>query len=267
MVKDLLWIDDDEPTLERISRLVESPNWNSVVLSDHASGLEDLKRAKYDLVIMDIRMPEGKGQSTLEDSLKKFREHTDAKLIVLSGMAPRPEAPHPYADVLVRKPVDSSRLKDILGEGLIRESRTRQRSTCFISYSHKDEDFAKRLYSDLEENGVSCWYAPEDLKIGEKTRRAIHQAISERDKLLLILSEHSARSEWVADEVEKALELERKEDRLILFPLRLDDAVMGIDADWPASIRNTRHIGSFVNWEDPESYIESLQRLLRDLCE
>jgi uncharacterized protein YjbI with pentapeptide repeats len=33
--------------------------------------------------------------------------------------------------------------------------------SCFISYSSKDQDFAERLYDDLQNKGVRCWYAPE----------------------------------------------------------------------------------------------------------
>lgn len=36
--------------------------------------------------------------------------------------------------------------------------------SCFISYSSKDESFAKRLYADLQSHNVRCWFAPEDLK-------------------------------------------------------------------------------------------------------
>src|SRR5260221_321628 len=39
--------------------------------------------------------------------------------------------------------------------------------TCFISYSSKDHQFAERLYADLQNNGVRCWFAPEDLKTGD----------------------------------------------------------------------------------------------------
>lgn len=40
--------------------------------------------------------------------------------------------------------------------------------SCFISYSSKDEEFARRLYADLQSNNVRCWFAPEDLDIGDK---------------------------------------------------------------------------------------------------
>src|SRR6266702_1122008 len=97
--------------------------------------------------------------------------------------------------------------------------------TCFISYSSKDEAFAKRLYADLQSNNVRCWFAPEDLKWGEKIRTGIDEAIHMHDKLLLILSKHSVASGWVEHEVKSALAKERKEKRIVLFPIRLDKAI------------------------------------------
>jgi hypothetical protein len=54
--------------------------------------------------------------------------------------------------------------------------------SCFISYSAKDQVFADRLYADLQNNGVRCWFAPHDLSIGAKTWDAIDEAIRHRDK-------------------------------------------------------------------------------------
>lgn len=108
---------------------------------------------------------------------------------------------------------------------------------CFISYSHEDEMFVKRLYADLQNEGVRCWYAPEDLKIGDKTRRSIDEAIRVHDKLPLVLSEHSVESDWVEHEVETALLRENKEKNTVLFPVRLDDKVMDIDAGWASHVK------------------------------
>jgi uncharacterized protein YjbI with pentapeptide repeats len=66
--------------------------------------------------------------------------------------------------------------------------------SCFISYSSKDDAFARRLYADLQSNHVRCWFAPEDLKIGDKIRTGIDEAIRLHDKLLLILSKSSVAS-------------------------------------------------------------------------
>ena len=137
--------------------------------------------------------------------------------------------------------------------------------SCFISYSSKDDDLAQRLYADLQAKGVRCWFAPEDLKIGDRFRDTIDESIRVYDKLLLVLSEHSVGSDWVEKEVETAMEREREQKRTMLFPIRLDDAVMKIKTGWPADIRRQRHIGDFTKWKDHDAYQKAFDRLLRDL--
>ncbi|MEM7132062.1 MAG: toll/interleukin-1 receptor domain-containing protein [Chloroflexota bacterium] len=139
--------------------------------------------------------------------------------------------------------------------------------SCFISYSSLDEELAQRIYGDLQSNNVRCWYAPEDMKIGGKIRQSVDHAIRVHDKLLLILSENSVSSQWVASEVESALEQERRHDKTILFPIRLDDAFMDTDMAWAADIRRQRHIGDFTNWKDHDSYKKAFDRLLQGLKE
>jgi hypothetical protein len=137
--------------------------------------------------------------------------------------------------------------------------------SCFISYSSKDQRFADRIYAALQKKGVRCWFAPADLKIGDPFRQRIDESIRFHDKLLLILSQNSANSSWVQDEVEAAFEREQRENRLILAPIRIDDAVMNLDRAWVASIRRTRQIGDFSKWRHVASYQAAFQRLLRDL--
>ena len=72
------------------------------------------------------------------------------------------------------------------------------------------------------------------------------------------------RGSWV-EEVEAALEKERKQNKVVLFPIRLDDAVMETDQAWAASLRRARHIGDFRAWKDHDRYQTSFDRLLRDL--
>ena len=138
--------------------------------------------------------------------------------------------------------------------------------SCFISYSSKDDDFAKRLHVDLQAQKVRCWFAPEDLKIGDKFRTRIDEAVRVHDKLLLVLSKNSVNSAWVEKEVETAFEKEHRQGgKPVLFPIRLDDAVVQTDQAWAADIRRTRHIGDFTHWKDHDAYQQAFQRLLRDL--
>ena len=137
--------------------------------------------------------------------------------------------------------------------------------TCFISYSSRDQEFAERLYADLQSKGVRCWFAPEDMKTGYKIRQRIDKSIRLYNKLLLVLSEHSIASSWVEFEVEAALATEEEKHPLVLFPVRLDLAVMQSTTSWAAHLKRIRHITDFTGWEQHDNYQKALTRLLRDL--
>lgn len=137
--------------------------------------------------------------------------------------------------------------------------------SCFISYSSKDEVFAQQLHDRLQGQGVRCWIAAEDMKIGDQFRTQIEEAIRRHDKLLVILSKHSVESDWVEEEVETAFEQEHKRKRTVLFPIRIDDTVMGTEQAWAATIRRTRHIGDFRRWKNHDAYQRAFDRLMRDL--
>lgn len=137
--------------------------------------------------------------------------------------------------------------------------------SCFISYSSKDHDFAKRLHADLQQRGVRCWIAAEDMKIGDRIRPTIDEAIRVYDKLLLVLTESSIKSPWVESEVEAAFEKERKQGKRVLFPIQLDGAVTDAGEAWAAEIRRTRHIGDFRGWNSHDKYKVAFERLMRDL--
>lgn len=174
----------------------------------------------------------------------------------------------------VKLPQDGSALHFLRGAGVPDEWIDDYRAhmmhpilyhSCFISYSSKDDTLAHRLHADLQDHGVRCWFAPVDMKIGDKIRGRIDEAIHLQDKLLLLLSEHSIQSSWVEDEVEAALEKERRQQRLVLFPVRLDEQVMQTTQSWAAKLRRSRTIGDFTRWNDPKAYQQAFDRLLRDL--
>jgi TIR domain/Pentapeptide repeats (8 copies) len=106
--------------------------------------------------------------------------------------------------------------------------------SCFISHSGKDQAFAERLHADLQNKGVRCWFAPHDMPIGAKIIDALDEAIRLRDKVLLILSESAIASDWVEGEVTRALDEERTRKQVVLFPVRIDEAV------------NLRSLGAFA---------------------
>lgn len=72
----------------------------------------------------------------------------------------------------------------------------------FISYTRKDETFARQLATALSENGADIWIDIEDIPAGMKWHRAIADGLASCDLLLWILSPDSIESENVADEVD-----------------------------------------------------------------
>jgi hypothetical protein len=145
--------------------------------------------------------------------------------------------------------------------------------SCFISYSTKDEAFAQRVYADLQHKGVRCWFAPEDIRGGEKLYDQIDQAIRLHDKLLLVLSEHSIHSQWVMTEIRRARKAEARDKRRKFFPIRLVD--WETIQDWECFDADTGKdlaievreyfVPDFSHWKDHDTYQQAFDRLLRDL--
>ena len=86
-----------------------------------------------------------------------------------------------------------------------------------------------------------------------------------RDKVLLILSDGAIASDWVEGEVTRALDEERERNRSLLFPVRIDNAVLETKEAWARMLRGQRNIGDFTRWKDHDAYGMALERLLRDL--
>ena len=145
--------------------------------------------------------------------------------------------------------------------------------SCFISYTHKDEDFAKRLYSRMREENLRVWFAPEHIRAGEKLYEQIDHAIQLHDRLLVIVSENSMRSEWVMTEIRRAMKTERNEGRRKLFPIRLVsfEAIRNwdyFDADIGKDLWTELReyfIPDFSDWKNHDVFETEFAKLLRDL--
>jgi uncharacterized protein YjbI with pentapeptide repeats len=145
--------------------------------------------------------------------------------------------------------------------------------SCFISYSTRDEEFARRLYSRMRDEKLRVWFAPEEMKGGQKLYEQIERAIQLHDRLLLVLSESSMQSEWVITEIQRARETEVREGRRKLFPITIVEfdkvkAWRRFDADTGKDLaKEVREyfIPDFSNWKDHDAFEKAFERLLRDL--
>jgi hypothetical protein len=134
--------------------------------------------------------------------------------------------------------------------------------SCFISYSSKDELFAKALYYDLLRRDIRSWLFEEDAKWGETVWSEIDRSIKNHDKVIVICSVNSLQSAPVCREIERALQREDRERRSVLFPVRIDDYIFnGWEHPRKADVVS-KVIGDF---RDPSDYQRSLNRLVDNL--
>jgi len=145
--------------------------------------------------------------------------------------------------------------------------------SCFISYSTEDQEFADRLYADLQNKGVRCWFAPHDIRAGKKIHEQIDEAIRRYERLLLILSTDSMKSPWVKTEIRKARKREIEEKRRVLFPVSIvpitdirmwESFYADEGVDLAEEIREY-YIPDFSDWKNHDSYAKGLKKLLGGL--
>lgn len=144
--------------------------------------------------------------------------------------------------------------------------------SCFISYSHKDKDFAKKLIGHLRAGGIHCWLDEHELRPGEDIYNAVEHGIRMCDRVLLCCSRDSLASWWVRDEIDKAFEKERvsfregKRPVEILIPLNLDNYLFDGWDDGRATALRRRLAANFLGWrENAERFREETARLILTL--
>ena len=144
--------------------------------------------------------------------------------------------------------------------------------SCFISYSHKQKSFARRLHDQLQMRGIRCWLDEHEILPGDDLYDSIDRGIRLWDKVLLCCSRESLCSWWVNDEIDKALEKEQalQKERgakvLSLIPLDLDRFLFDEWQDGRAATLRKRQVADFVDWEhDNSKFEESFEKVVQAL--
>ena len=143
--------------------------------------------------------------------------------------------------------------------------------SCFISYSHADKSFARRLHDTLQGRGIRCWLDEHQLLPGDDIFDQVDRGIRLWDKVLLCCSEASLTSWWVDNEIntafdkEQELMKERGKRILGLIPLDLDGYLFKW-ASGKATQVKARFAPDFSGWEkDNEKFEREFERVVRAL--
>lgn len=145
--------------------------------------------------------------------------------------------------------------------------------SCFLSHSHIDKDFARLLYTKLQEHDIRCWLDEHQMLPGDDPHDRIQEGIRLWDKFILCCSQNSLTSWWVDSELNRAFEKEQTLTRergrkvLALIPLDLDGFLFS--GNWPsgkAEEVRSRMVGDFTNWSNDQAKFETeLERLIKAL--
>jgi hypothetical protein len=134
--------------------------------------------------------------------------------------------------------------------------------SCLISFALDTGELARRLYTDLQAEGIRCWFAPADIKSEGKLHTDTLRGL---DKLLLIFSKTSIPMSWTESEVRAVIEAEAQRRESMIIPICVDPAPKKASQGWLVALPQERLIRCFCNWNEPGTYRRAFKGLVQEL--
>lgn len=96
----------------------------------------------------------------------------------------------------------------------------------FISHSSKDKKAALHLAKVLNFCAIDVWLDDWELEVGQSLTDEISKAMDESRYIAILITENYNKTVWTKTEYKKALSREQKEQRTVMLPLIIGEAVI-----------------------------------------
>jgi len=106
----VLVVDDNQDITGLLSKFLQSKGFDNVVTNDPKEGLKRIKEEKYDVVLLDIFMPEISGIDIIQ-ALEREKILKDQKIVIFSAV---PFTTSQINDLLKKEGIQSCLKKPIL---------------------------------------------------------------------------------------------------------------------------------------------------------
>src|SRR5580704_11805844 len=127
-------------------------------------------------------------------------------------------------------------------------------SDVFVSYSRRDAEFVRRLADAISERGGrEVWLDTAGIADGEVFPEAIKRAIESSDAFLFVITPESVDSQYCENEVEYALQLQKR-----ILPILREPVP---DSELPAEIRDR----NWIPFTEDSGFEPSMARLVSAL--
>ena len=145
----ILVIDDDKDVCEMLMKNLTYEGYRVETSSTGGDGIKEIKRGKYDIVILDLRLPDIPGEEVLK-KIKEFDSHIS--VIILTAYPSVETAVHTMkndAIDYISKPFQITQLKRLLDKHLLKKATSKE-------YGIKDiEDVGRRLHTIRKKRHMS----------------------------------------------------------------------------------------------------------------
>jgi len=111
----ILGIDDNEDLLNLCETVLTSDGHEFTAINNGREGLQEIKDKKFDVVLLDLSMPEFSGMDII-DALVKEGIMKKQKVVIFTGMSPTEKEIDQFlekgAHSVIKQPVDSDYLSE-----------------------------------------------------------------------------------------------------------------------------------------------------------